>query len=235
MEQEIQTEEVLEYVSDDEYFHEETLEEKTAKQTESIFESLFGEDTPEDRAQLLEFAVKAGIRDNDAIWLILFALQYFRRFYRGVPDKIRSVLDECIDTLKQGAAVLSESEVRKAQVLFADTLKKSTEEILSQHSRKSFLYELFLPIAWSCMGVFMLCLISFVGGAASAGVVWGNSVVSSILSAPAGWIIPLELIPVCGFTLYRGLTDTDKRNKLINLSASAVIALMVLMVLSYVL
>ena len=211
-----------------------TLEETEFHNAEALYESFFGEGTEDERLRIRELAAKLNIRDNDALWIIIYILNYFGRFYRDLPEKLRATSSECFETVQKAAAEISESETRKAQVLFAETLTKSTQEILERHKKRAWVYELFLPLAWSCMGVFCLCLVSFAGGAAVSGKGWGHSPLTALFNAPAGWIVPLALIPVGGFALYRGLIEQGQ-TRYINLAAALLSGILVLAVLFYIL
>ncbi|MBR2209488.1 MAG: hypothetical protein IJ859_11830 [Synergistaceae bacterium] len=105
---------------------------------------------------------------------------------------------------------------------------------LNQQRKRAWIYDFFVPVVFVCLGIFFLCLISFIGGAAVAGKGWGHSPVEALLKAPAGWIIPLALIPVCGLALFRGLTEQGK-SRLINLTIALIIAVSVLFVLIHIL
>ena len=146
-----------------------TTEEQEYRHAEELYESFFGNGTEEEQLRIRELAAKMNIRDNDALWIIIYVLNYFGRFYRDLPEKLRATSSECFETVQKAAAEISESEARKAQVLFAETLMKSTQEILEQHKKRAWLYEMFLPLAWSCLGVFCLCLVLCVSTAQSPG------------------------------------------------------------------
>ena len=62
----------------------------------------------------------------------------------------------------------------------------------------------------------------------------GHSPLEALLNAPAGWIIPLALIPVGGVSLYQGLTEQGK-TKYLNLTAAFLSAALVLCVLPHIL
>ena len=64
--------------------------------------------------------------------------------------------------------------------------------------------------------------------------VGGHSPINALLNAPAGWIIPLALIPVGGLALFRGLTEQG-RTKYLNLLVALIVAVLVLCVLSHIL
>lgn len=224
--------ETLNNFSDEEA--QETVEEKEYRHAEALYESFFGAGTEEEQLRIRELAAKLNVRDNDALWIIIYVLNYFGRFYRDLPEKLKMASAECFETVQKAAAEISEAEARKAQALFAETLTKSTQEILERHKKKSWLNDLFLPLSWVCMGVFCLCLVSFVGGAAVSGKGWGHSPTTALLNAPAGWIIPLALVPAGGVALYRGLTEQGKA-RYFNFGAALLSGTLLLGVLSYIL
>lgn len=191
----------------------------------ALYESFFGNGTEEEQLRLSELAGKLGVRDNDAIWIIIYVLNYFGRFYRDLPAKLKESSNICLEDVRKAAAEISEAEVRKAQALFSETLTKSTQELLDQYKKKTWLYDMFLPLAWACAGVFGLCLLSFVGGAAIVGKGWGQSPMPALLNAPAGWILPLAFIPVAGFAIYRGFMEFDRKRYLYFAAAGLIIIL----------
>ena len=207
-------------------------------EAEANYSAFFGKGSEEEQLRLREIASKLNIRNNDAIWIIVFIFNYFGRFYFQLPQKIKVSVQEtlcgCVENLKKDAEIISQIQAQKSQDIFSDTLTRISQEILNQHKKKMRLYDFFLPLAGACFGIFCLCLISFVGGAAVAGKGWGHSPIEAMLNAPAGWIIPLALIPVGGVALYKGLTEQGK-TKYLDLGAAFVIAALVLCVLSHIL
>ena len=210
------------------------LEETEYRNAEALYESFFGEGTEDEQLRIRELAAKLNIRDNDALWIIIYVFNYFGRFYRDLPEKLKATSDECFETVRKTAVEVTEAETRKAQILFAETLTKSAQEILEQHKNREWGYELFMPLAWSCMGVFFLCLISFVAGSAVTGKGWGHSPLTALFNAPAGWITPLALIPMGGFALYRGLIESG-RERICNLVAAFLSGILAFGVLFYIL
>ena len=207
-------------------------------EAEANYNAFFGEGSEEEQLRIREIASKLNIRSNDAIWIIVFIFNYFGRFYQHLPQKIKSAvhdsLNDCVEALKNSAEVISQNEAQKSKDILSDSLATISQEILTQHQKKMRLYDFFLPLAWSCLGIFCLCLVSFIGGAAVAGKGWGHSPLEALLNAPAGWIIPLALIPVGGVSLYQGLTEQGK-TKYLNLTVAFLSAALVLCVLPHIL
>ena len=207
-------------------------------EAEANYNAFFGEGSEEEQLRIREIASKLNIRSNDAIWIIVFIFNYFGRFYQHLPQKIKSAvhdsLNDCVEALKNSAEVISQNEAQKSQDILSESLARISQEIITQHQKKMRLYDFFLPLAWSCLGIFCLCLVSFIGGAAVAGKGWGHSPLEALLNAPAGWIIPLALIPVGGVSLYQGLTEQGK-TKYLNLTVAFLSAALVLCVLPHIL
>ena len=212
--------------------------EQYENEAEANYSAFFGKGSEEEQSRLREIASKLNIRDNDAIWIIVFVFNYFGRFYFQLPQKIKASVQEtlcgCVENLKQDAQIISQIQAQKSQDIFSDTLTRISQEILNQHRKNMRLYEFFLPLAGACFGIFCLCLISFVGGAAVAGKGWGHSPLEALFNAPAGWILPLALIPVGRFALFRGLTEQG-RVRYMNLTAAFLVALLVLCVIPHIL
>ena len=160
------------------------------EEAEANYKAFFGEGSEEEQLRIREIASKLNIRSNDAIWIIVFIFNYFGRFYQHLPQKITSAvhdtLHECVDTLKSSAEVISQNEAQKSKEILSDSLARISQEILTQHRKKMRLYDFFLPLAGACLGIFCLCLVSFIGGAAVAGKGWGHSPFEALLNAPAG-------------------------------------------------
>ena len=208
------------------------------QKSENLLASFLGDCNEEERKVIDEFSQTLGIRTNDAIWAFVKIFFTLNRANNNLPKRITDALDtkkdEIIDCIKKFAASAVELETKKAMDNLSDTLQQVSQNILNQHRKNMWLYDFFLPLACVCLGIFLLCLISFIGGAAIAGKGWGHSPLEALLNAPAGWILPLALIPVGGIALFRGLTEQG-RTKYLNLLAALIVAVGVLCVLAHIL
>ncbi|MBR2209653.1 MAG: hypothetical protein IJ859_12670 [Synergistaceae bacterium] len=170
------------------------------KKSENLLSAFFNDCNEEEQKIINEFSQIHGIRANDAVWV------FVKLFFK--INRENNTLSERI----------------------TEALMKTFQDFFNQQREKTFISNFFIPLFCMCFGIFFLCLISFIGGAAVAGKGWGHSPVEALLNAPAGWIIPLALVPVGGFALFRGLTEQGK-SRLINLITALIIALLVLCVL----
>ena len=170
------------------------------KKSENLLFALFNDCNEEEQKIVDEFSQLNGIRANDAIWVFVKVFFKINRVNNALPERM------------------------------TEALMKISQDFFNQQRKEKLILDFFIPLFCICLGIFFLCLISFIGGAAVAGKGWGHSPVEALLNAPAGWIIPLALVPVGGFVLFRGLTEQGK-SRLINLIAALIIALLVLCVL----
>ena len=215
-----------------------SFEASEQRKSENILSAFFGNCNEEEMKIINELSQNLGIRSNDALWIFVKVFFSFNRENNKLPQRISDALDnkkdEIIDCVKQFAASAVELETKKALSNLSEALQQISQEIYNQRKNQLWLYDFFLPLACTCLGIFFLCLISFIGGSAIAGKGWGHSPVEALLNAPSGWIIPLALIPVGGFALFRGLTEQG-RTKYLNLLAALIVAVLVLCVLSRIL
>ena len=174
------------------------------KKSEDLLSAFFNDCNEEEQKIINEFSLIHGIRANDAVWVLV------KLFFR----------------IKRANNTFQESITK--------VLMKTSQDFFKQQRKRVWSYDFFIPVACACFGIFFLCLVSFIGGAAVVGKGWGHSPVEALLNAPAGWIIPLALIPVCGLALFRGLTEQGK-DKFINLITALIIAVLVSCVISHIL
>ena len=215
-----------------------SFEDFEKEKSESILAAFFDDCNEEEQKIINEFSQIQGIRANDAVWVFVKIFFGINRANNTLPQRISDALDaktnEILEAIKQFAASSVENEAQKAMSNLSDSLMKFSQDFLNQQRKSAWIYDFFVPVVCACLGIFFLCLISFIGGAAVAGKGWGHSPVEALLNAPAGWIIPLALIPVCGLALFRGLTEQGK-SRLVNLIIALIIAVLVLCVVFHIL
>lgn len=208
------------------------------EKSESILAAFFNDCNEEEQKIINEFSQIQGIRANDAVWVFVKIFFGINRANNTLPQRISDALDaktnEILEAIKQFAASSVENEAQKAMSNLSDSLMKFSQDFLNQQRKSAWIYDFFVPVVCACLGIFFLCLISFIGGAAVAGKGWGHSPVEALLNTPAGWIIPLALIPVCGLALFRGITEQGK-SRLVNLIIALIIAVLVLCVVFHIL
>ena len=215
-----------------------TFEVFETKKSESILSAFFNDCNEEEQKIINEFSQIQGIKANDAVWI--FVKIFFRinrantMLSQKISDTFEGKQNEFTEKFKEFIVSLIENEIQKILSCFSDSSIKILQDILTQHKKQTQLNDFFIPILCVCVGIFCLCLISFIGGAAVVGKGWGHSPFDALLNAPAGWIIPLALIPVGGLALFRGLTEQG-RDKYLNLIIAFIVGGLVLWVILHIL
>ena len=91
------------------------------------FEKLLGrQSTPAEREQLFRVKEALGLRENDALWLILFALQYYESLYRQFPkpigaeaSRILAQTRETVDAQVRAGAEQAKADLARAVAIAA--------------------------------------------------------------------------------------------------------------------
>ena len=164
---------------------------------ESAFERLLGRQPSEQEVKGLYRVKNAlNIRDNDALWLVLMALQSYDSLYRKYPSMIAEEVRKIVDTQRTLAASMVEAETKRALGSLAEAVSMTSTTIAATVAESSRL----LSWGWMLLGMLgfgSLCMFAgalLASGHAPfwAGGVAGDSVPTMILGTlgrtPAGWI-----------------------------------------------
>ena len=88
-----------------------------------------------------------GIKDNDGMWDVIIALEYQRKYYDELPEKITLAASEIFKEL----SVAAEKEVALAQSRLAESVVKQAEKLSLKTHIVSWL-------AWGGLALFLLLL-----------------------------------------------------------------------------
>lgn len=157
----------------------------------------------EEAARLREVGESLNIRDDDALWPLLAALEYQRVFYEALPDKIAGASSEIL----QGIAVAAEKESSAAQA-------RLTESVVEQAKRLSVKihYATLLPMGMAAL----VCLLAY-----GSLLLWAGYCIGSEqpqpralwLHMPSGCLIGglcLATGLFCGFMTARRFAEAEK-------------------------
>ncbi|EKS72217.1 hypothetical protein BURK_006331 [Burkholderia sp. SJ98] len=164
---------------------------------EASFEKLLGRQPSEKEIQSLYRVKNAlNIRDNDALWLVLMALESYDTLYRKYPGMISDQVGKILDEQRATMAAIADAETKKALGTLADAVSKTSERVavrLVDASRW-----LSWGWAWFAFAAFgTLCVfVGFVLGSGRlpywAGPAPGDGPLVAILGTlartPAGWL-----------------------------------------------
>lgn len=167
-------------------------------EVEATFEKLLGRQPSEKEIQSL-YRVKNALnmRDNDALWLVLMALESYDTLYRKYPAMISGQVAQIIEDQKVAMAAIADAETKKALGTLADAVSKTSESIASSLAEASRMQSW----GWALLGfvVFgVLCV--FVGFVLGSGRLpyWAVAtpgqgplamVIGTLARTPAGWVV----------------------------------------------
>lgn len=139
-------------------------------------------------ARLREVGNSLGLREDDALWPLLAALEYQRVYYEALPEKIAGASKEIMD----GMTAAAQRETAAAQARLTDSVVKEAEYLAS-----TIQYAKLVP-----MGLLaLICLLAYGSLMLWAGyrIATGRDLsLESILYMPSGWL-------VCGLSLVAGM------------------------------
>lgn len=167
----------------------------------STFEQLLGRQASDREVQNL-YRVKTalGIRDNDALWLVLMALESYDALYSTYPGRIADEIRKSFDQQRPLIREVAEAEAARAQRSLADAVS-STSIALASTVAEASRYQSWGWLLIGLMAFGGICMLS--GALLATGHLppWSPSlgerseplplIISSIARTPAGWIAAL--------------------------------------------
>ena len=167
---------------------------------ESSFKALLGRQ-PSDKEVERLYRVKnaLNIRDNDAMWMILMALESYDTLYSKYPALIAGQVDVVIEKQRELIAEIVDAESKKALSTLSSAVAQ-TSQLVAMKVADTARWQAW---GWVCVG-----LIAFGALCLTAGFVLGSGnmpfwvsthqssnpleiVISILMKAPVGWLVPL--------------------------------------------
>ncbi|WP_449103072.1 hypothetical protein [Pseudomonas extremaustralis] len=193
---------------------------------ESSFKALLGRQ-PSDKEVERLYRVKnaLNIRDNDAMWMILMALESYDTLYSKYPALIAGQVDVVIEKQREMIAEIVDAESKKALSTLSSAVAQ-TSQLVAMKVADTARWQAW---GWVCFG-----LIGFGALCLTAGFVLGSGnmpfwalthqssnpfeiVISILMKAPVGWLIPLISSAVVIVTLAGNRQLRVKRSIIISL------------------
>ena len=130
-------------------------------------------------ARLREAGSRLNLREDDALWPLLAALEYQRVYYEALPEKIAGASK----TIMDGMAAAAEKETAAAQARLAESVVKEAQSLASKIQ-----YGKLVPM-WLLA---LICLLAYGSLILWAGFRIGSRQdmpLAAILYMPSGWLI----------------------------------------------
>lgn len=154
-------------------------------------------------ARLREIGNKLNLREDDALWPLLAAMEYQRVYYEALPDKIARASRTIID----GMAAAAEKETAVAQARLTDSVVKEAQNLASKIQ-----YARLVP-----MGLLaLICLLAYGSLMLWAGfrINTGRDIpLAAVLHMPSGWLISglcLATGVFCGILSAKSFAEAKK-------------------------
>jgi len=103
----------------------------------SAFETLLGRTATEtERVQLRKIRDALDLRDNDALWSILFALQYYDSLYRQFPKAIAAEAAKILAETRAASEAVMRANVASAQADLARAVSLTAQGVAQSVARR---------------------------------------------------------------------------------------------------
>ena len=106
-----------------------------------LYRELHGEPMPDEvQVRLLKIEKAMGIRDNDALWCILLAMDYYYRLYFEFPERIKGKTKEALEEIRkahQPTINASVQTIREAEAQARSSLAQAVPSIVDRAIEKT--------------------------------------------------------------------------------------------------
>ena len=103
----------------------------------SAFEKLLGRTATEtERVQLRKIRDALDLRDNDALWSVLFALQYYDSLYRQFPKAIAAEAAKILAETRAASEAVMRANVASAQADLARAVSLTAQGVAQSVARR---------------------------------------------------------------------------------------------------
>jgi hypothetical protein len=172
---------------------------------DTSFERLVGRPASEaERARLHRIRDVLGLRDNDAFWSIVMALEQYDALFRAYPAKLAEATERAMERVHAACATAAQQEVAAVQRALAEKVAETSVALARKRADRglrihSVTAALAAVVAFGC-----LCVHAGYALAASGTPFWvhpgrdsstASRLLASVLSAPGGWMSFALLLP----------------------------------------
>ncbi|WP_051133931.1 DUF6753 family protein [Methylocystis sp. ATCC 49242] len=137
----------------------------------SSFERLLGRAATErEREQLRRVQSELGLRENDALWLVIFALQYYEGLYRQFPKAIAAEAQRVLSETRVAAEATIRAGAESAKADLAKAIATAARDVARDVARRQM-------IQWLIVGMLVgACLFSVGAYVGARSAIWLGAV-----------------------------------------------------------
>ena len=161
----------------------------------------------EERTRLYRLRDALGLRDNDAFWSIVMALEHYDSFFRAYPEKLAEETARSIEKARAAFAVAAEKEAAQVQRVLSEKVAETSVQIARKLAERPLGLHRVTAVLAAVVAFGALCTAAGYSLAAAPrpfSVATERSrpgaeqVLAVVLAMPAGWMIFALLVPVAG-------------------------------------
>ena len=172
---------------------------------EETFAKVTGRHASDDeRQRLYRLRDALGLRDNDAFWSIVMALEYYDSFFRRYPAELAKHTERCIEDARAAFAAAAEREAAQVQRTLSEKVAETSVAIARRLAER--------PVGLHRVTMLLAAVVAFGALCVSAGYslagpvkpFWATSTetltplqreAAIVLAAPAGWMVFALFVP----------------------------------------
>jgi hypothetical protein len=175
----------------------------------SSFERLLGRKATEEQVRrLYEVKEALGLGDNDALWVVLLALEHYDSLYREYPARLADETRKALGDVQKGFAEAAAVEAKRAHRKLSEVVAATSIKIADKRAGTARIQA--LALAGATMVAFGSLCLSMGYALGSARVPpWtqgsgARRLIGAALGAPAGWVMLLLLLPLGAYLARSG-------------------------------
>jgi hypothetical protein len=167
----------------------------------------------EERQRLYRLRDALGLRDNDAFWSIVMALEYYDSFFRRYPAELAEYTERCIEDARAAFAAAAEREAAAVQRTLSEKVAETSVAIARRLAERPVGLHRVTMLLAAVVTFGALCVNAGYGLAAPVKPFWVTRAetltplqrkAAVVLAAPAGWMVFALLLPVAVYAARAG-------------------------------
>jgi hypothetical protein len=196
---------------------------------EDTFAKIVGRHASDDeRQRLYRLRDALGLRDNDAFWSIVMALEYYDSFFRRYPAELAEYTERCIEGARVAFAAAAEREAAQVQRTLSEKVAETSVAIARRLAERPVGLHRVTMLLAAVVAFGALCVNAGYSLAAPVRPFWVTSAetltplqrrAAVVLAAPAGWMVFALLLPAAVYAGRAGWVmaseTTEGREKII--------------------
>jgi hypothetical protein len=182
-----------------------TPSEQRTTDIDTLFERLVGRGaTDAERERLYRLRQVLGLRDNDAFWSIVMALEHYDSLFRAYPEKLAEATAQAVENVRAACASAAREEVAAVQRALAERVSETSVALARKLADKPLgLHRVTMALA-AIVAFGALCVQAGYELATPGRPFWMHAgaeasgacrALMSVLSVPAGWMVFALLVP----------------------------------------